>query len=230
MDDTPDIASIANLVGDRTRATMVMGLMTGRALTATELARAARVTKQTASAHLSKLISARFVSVERVGRHRYFRIADHDVATVIEDLVRLAHRLGAVRVDVGPSDSALRKARVCYDHLAGELGVLVFDSLRQRGCLLAIGKAVTLTEGGTGFCQDLGIDIDELEHLRRPLCLPCLDWSARRHHLAGALGAAFLRRFIALGWARLQKGTRVVTFSALGERALRAQFSLRNRQ
>jgi DNA-binding transcriptional ArsR family regulator len=227
MDDTPDIASIANLVGDRARATMVMGLMTGRALTATELARAARVTKQTASAHLSKLTAARLVSAERVGRHRYFRIADHEVATVIEDLVRLAHRLGAVQVDAGPLDPALRKARVCYDHLAGELGVLVFDSLRQQGCLHSVGKKVILTEAGARVCRDVGVDVGELGRGRRPLCLACLDWSARRHHLAGALGAALLSRFATLGWARQQKGTRVVTFSALGERALRAQFRLR---
>jgi DNA-binding transcriptional ArsR family regulator len=227
MDDTPDIASIATLVGDRARATMVMGLMTGRALTATELARSANVTKQTASAHLSKLVAAGLVSGERVGRHRYFRIVDHDVATVIEDLVRLAHRLGAVQCDSGPADPALRKARVCYDHLAGELGVLVFDSLKQQGYIRAAGTAVTLTDSGARFCRDLGVAVDELERGRRPLCLACLDWSARRHHLAGALGAALLNRFVALGWARQQKATRVLTFSALGERALQARFNVR---
>jgi DNA-binding transcriptional ArsR family regulator len=227
MDDRADIATIAGLVGDRARATMLMGLVAGRALTATELARAARVTKQTASAHLSKLVGARLVSVESVGRHRYFRLADHDVATVIEDLVRLAHRLGAVHVGSGPVDPALRKARVCYDHLAGELGVHVFDSLQQQHCLRQSGEIVMLTEQGRRFCRDMGIDLAELESRRRPLCLPCLDWSVRRPHLAGALGAALLSRFLTLGWARRHKGTRVLTFSALGERSLRARFSLR---
>jgi len=131
MDATPDIATIASLIGDRARATMLMCLMAGRSLTATELASAARVTKQTASSHLSKLVDARLAAVESVGRHRYFRLADHDVATVIEHLMGLARRVGAIQVDSGPLDPALRKARVCYDHLAGELGVLVFDSLRQ---------------------------------------------------------------------------------------------------
>jgi len=224
MTGTPDIATIAGLIGDRARATILMCLMAGRSLTATELARAARVTKQTASSHLSKLVDARLVAVERVGRHRYFRLADHGVGTVIEDLVGLAHRLGAIQVDSGPPDPALRKARVCYDHLAGELGVLVFDSLRQQGCLRPDEKRLTLTEQGERFCDAMGIDVAALERRRRPLCLACLDWSVRRHHLAGALGAAFLSRFFALGWARRQKGTRVVSFSALGERSLRARF------
>ncbi len=227
MDATPDIATIASLIGNRARATILMCLMAGRALTATELARAARVTKQTASSHLSKLVGARLVAVESVGRHRYFRLADHDVGTVIEDLVGLADRVGAIQVESGPLDPALRKARVCYDHLAGDFGVLVFDSLRQRGLLRTVGKKVTLTEQGEKFCCELGIDIAALERGRRPLCLACLDWSARRHHLAGALGAAILNRFFALGWARLHKRTRVVLFPAAGERSLRARFSLR---
>ena len=227
MDATPDIATIANLIGDRARATILMSLMDGRALTATELARAARVTKQTGSSHLSKLVNARLVTVESVGRHRYFHLADHDVGTVIEDLVGLADRVGAIRVESGPLDPALRKARVCYDHLAGDFGVLVFDSLKQRGLVRTAGKKVMLTEEGERFCRDLGIDTAALKRGRRPLCLACLDWSARRHHLAGALGAALLNRFFALGWARLQIRTRVVSFTAAGERSLRARFNLR---
>jgi DNA-binding transcriptional ArsR family regulator len=227
MDATPDVATIASLIGDRARADILMCLMAGRALTATELASAARVTKQTASAHLSKLVKARLLAVESVGRHRYFRLTDTDVATVLEDLAGLAHRAGAMQVDTGPSDPALRKARVCYDHLAGELGVRVYDSLRQRGFLRVAKKKVTLTEQGEDFCREMGIDLDELERGKRPLCLACLDWSVRRHHLAGALGAEFLRRFLALGWARPRKGTRIVTFSAVGEQSLLSRFSLR---
>jgi DNA-binding transcriptional ArsR family regulator len=227
MDATPDIATIASLVGDRARATILMGLMAGRALTATELARAAKVTKQTASSHLSKLVTARLVAVDSVGRHRYFRLSDADVGTVIEDLVRLAHRLGAVQVDTGPLDPALRRARVCYDHLAGEFGVLVFDSLRQQRFVRTAGKKVSLTEQGEQFCGELGIDLVEIGRERRPLGLTCLDWSVRRPHLAGALGAALLNRFVALGWARRNRGTRVLAFSASGELALRARFRLR---
>jgi len=229
MADSPDIATIARLIGDRARATILMALMAGRALTATELARAAAVTKQTASSHLSKLVDARLVAVENVGRHRYFRLASHDVGAVIENLVGLAHRLGAVQVSSGPADPAMRRARVCYDHLAGELGVLVFDSLRQQGCLRGDGKSLALTTKGEEVAESLGVSIASLESRRRPICLSCLDWSVRRPHLAGALGAALLDRFLALRWATRVKGTRTVIFSAVGERALRSRFTYRER-
>lgn len=221
MDATPDIATVASLIGERARAAILMGLMAGRALTATELARAAGVTKQTASSHLAKLVKARLAAVERVGRHRYFRLADPDVGSVIEGLMGLAHRVGAVQVPPGPADPALRKARVCYDHLAGDLGVLVFDGLKRHGLLVTRDGELLLTAPGERFCERLGIDVATLARGRRPLCLACLDWSVRRHHLAGALGAAFLRRCYALGWARPHRTTRVVTFTAPGERSLR---------
>jgi DNA-binding transcriptional ArsR family regulator len=226
---TPDIASIAALIGDHARATILMALMTGRALTATELGRAAGVSKSTTSSHLSKLVDAKLVAVENVGRHRYFRLANHEVGTTIENLVALAHRLGTVHVDSGPADPAMRKARVCYDHLAGELGVLVHDSLRQQGHVRGDGKELTLTERGEHFATELGVDLAALESRRRPLCLACLDWSVRRPHLAGSLGAALLERFFALRWASRAKATRVVHFSAVGERALRARFVFRDR-
>lgn len=227
MADSPDIASVASLIGDRARATMLMCLMAGRSHTATELARAANVTKQTASSHLSKLVDAHLLAVESIGRHRYFRLADHDVGTVIEHLTGLAERTGARQIDSGPKDPAMRKARVCYDHLAGELGVLVFDSLTQQGCLRAGDEGLTLTSEGERFCGSIGIDLAAMERRRRPLCLPCLDWSVRRHHLAGALGGALLSRFFALGWAHPKKGTRIVLFSAVGERSLRNRFRVR---
>lgn len=228
MDDTPDIAAIAGLIGDRARATMLMGLMTGRSLTATELARAAGLTKQTASSHLSELVSAQLVAVEHSGRHRYFRLSNHDVGAVIEGLTGLAHRVGAVRVDSGPPDPAMRKARVCYDHLAGELGVLVFDSLSDGGFVHAAEKTVTVTEPGELFLSDFGIDVETLRRGRRALCLLCLDWSVRRKHMAGAVGAALLTRCVELGWARQYKGSRTVSFSVLGERSLRGAFKLRD--
>ncbi|HTE47248.1 MAG TPA: helix-turn-helix domain-containing protein [Gemmatimonadaceae bacterium] len=227
MDATPDMAAIAGLIGDRARAEILMCLMAGKALTATELSRAAGVTKQTASSHLSKLVAARLVAVENAGRHRYFRLTGHDVAAVIENLVGLAQRVGAVQVRSGPADPAMRKARVCYDHLAGELGVLVFDSLGAHGFVRTAGRKVMLTERGTQFLVDFGVDVEALEAGRRPVCLACLDWSVRRHHLAGALGAVLLTRFVALGWARSKKGSRAVAFSAVGERSLRARFSHR---
>ena len=222
--ESPDIASIAALIGDRARATMLMALMTGRALTATELGRAGGVSKPTASSHLSKLAASGLVAVEDVGRHRYFRIANHEVGTVIEHLVGLAHSLGAVHVSSGPTDAAMRTARVCYDHLAGDMGVLVYDGLRKGGCVRGDGRELSLTDRGRRFAEEFGVDVASLESRRRPLCLACLDWSVRRPHLAGALGAALLDRFFTLRWAAREKKTRTVIFSAVGERALRAKF------
>lgn len=226
MKDGPNIVGIAALIGDHARAEMLTALMAGQALTATELTEVAGVTKQTVSAHLAKLLEARLLAVERQGRHRYFRLADRDVAQLLESLMGVAFRVGAVRVRTSPREPALRKARVCYDHLAGELGVLVFDSLEQRRFLRLAGEGPTLTAQGKQFCREIGIDVGALAGRRRPLCRACLDWSMRRHHLAGAVGAALLNRCLNLGWARLAKGSRVVNFSALGEKALRERFSL----
>src|SRR6266516_4704597 len=210
MKDGPSIASVAALIGDRARADILTALVAGPALTATELAAEAGVTKQTTSAHLAKLLEARLIAVESQGRHRYFRLADRDVAQLLENLMGVAYRAGAVRVRSSPREPALRKARVCYDHLAGELGVLIFESLEKGRFLRSSGDEWELTRRGREFCKEIGIDADTLARERRPLCRACLDWSARRYHLAGAVGSAMLSRCIDLGWARRAKGSRVV--------------------
>lgn len=225
MPNTPDLAAIAALIGDRARATILTSLMDGRALTATELARAADVTKQTASSHLAKLLDAQLVGVEQVGRHRYHRLADADVASAIEQLLGLASRL-APAVNTGPTDTTLRKARVCYDHLAGDLGVALLDALERRELVTRSGKTLTLSAAGERALAKQGVDVGELATRRRPLCLACLDWSVRRHHLAGAIGAAILDRCLAESWARRVKGSRAVVFSVVGERAFRKAFAL----
>ena len=226
MKDGPNIVGIAALIGDHARAEVLTALMSGQALTATELAQVAGVTKQTASTHLAKLLDARLLAVESQGRHRYFRLADHDVARLLESLMGVAYRVGAVRVRSSPREPALRKARVCYDHLAGELGVLVFDSLEQRRFLRVGSERPELTARGRQFCMKIDIDVEALARQRRPLCRACLDWSVRRHHLAGAMGAAVLSRCLDLGWARRVKDSRVVNFSTVGEKALRELFHL----
>jgi DNA-binding transcriptional ArsR family regulator len=226
MKDGPNIVGIAALIGDHARAEILTALMAGQALTATELAEVAGVTKQTVSTHLSKLLEARLLAVQSQGRHRYFRLADRDVAQLLESLMGVAYRAGAVRVRASPREPALRKARVCYDHLAGELGVLVFDSLEQRRHLRAAAGDPELTTRGRRFFHEIGVDVDALAQQRRPLCRACLDWSMRRNHLAGAVGAAVLSACLELGWARRIKGSRVVSFSAAGEKALRERFSV----
>lgn len=225
MRDGPNVARVAALIGDHTRAEVLTTLMTGQALTASELAAHTGVTKQTISSHLAMLVDAKLIAVAKQGRHRYFRLADDDVAQLLESLMGVAYRTGAVRVRSSPREPALRKARACYDHLAGELGVLVFDGAIRKRLLTFSDGAVDVTKRGRRFFRDFGIDIGELEQERRPLCRACLDWSVRRHHLAGTLGAAVLTRCIDLRWARRERTSRAVSFSPRGEAALRERFN-----
>jgi DNA-binding transcriptional ArsR family regulator len=227
MKSGPNLSYIAALIGDRARADMLSALMSGKALTATELAQAAGVTKQTASAHLAKLSDRQLVALEKQGRHRYFRLADDDVAQVLESLLGVAQRVGATRLQTGPNEPALRYARVCYDHLAGDVGVMLFESLQQRGMLRVVGEGAELTTAGTERMKQLGIDVVSLANKRRPLCRVCLDWSVRRHHLAGALGAAILDLCFDRRWAKRIRHSRVVTFTAPGALAMKTNFGVR---
>lgn len=223
MRDGPNITTIAALVGDHARARALTVLMTGKALTATELADAAGVTRQTISSHLARLVDARLLAVEAQGRHRYFRIADAEVAALLESLMGIAFNTGTLpaHLRLGPSAPALRKARVCYDHLAGELGVLVHDRLAAHGAFGFGAEGIALTATGAALVGKLGIETEALDKARRPVCRTCLDWSERRHHLAGALGSALLERIEHLGWARRVPGSRVMAFHPDGEAALR---------
>lgn len=216
MKEGPVIAAVASLIGDPARANMLTALMDGRALTVSELAEAAGVTIQTASGHLAKLDAAGLLKAEKQGRHRYFRLSGSDVGEVLEGLMGLAQRTGAVRVRTGPKDTALRTARVCYDHLAGEKGVAMLDAMLARG-LMEDADDLRLTREGRAFAAGFGIDVAALEQGRRPLCRSCLDWSERKSHLAGALGAALLDEIVRRGWARREAG-RVVRFSPDGAR------------
>src|ERR1700738_2388427 len=223
----PDIAMIASLVGDPARSNMLTALMTGRALTASELAYQAGVTPQTASSHLSKLEAGGLVEQEKQGRHRYYRLSDPDVAAVLEGLEGLAARAGHMRVRTGPKDPALRHARVCYDHLAGDLGVQMLDSMKRQKLVRQHKHDIELTAEGQRFLtKSLQISADMLAHPRRPVCKACLDWSERRHHLAGMLGAALMTRFTELKWAARDAtpGSRIVNFSRNGETRFAALF------
>jgi len=217
MRDGPSIVGLAALIGDRARAEMLTALMGGQALTATELTEVAEITKQTASAHLARLVEGGLLALEKQGRHRYFRLADDDVAELLESLLGVAYRTGAVRLRSSPRDPDLRKARVCYDHLAGDLGVLAFDAFRKRRFITHEESGLTLSRAGAAFFRDFGIDVDSMTS-RRPVCRACLDWSARRPHLAGQAGTALLERCYALGWAKRRPRTRIVDFTPRGER------------
>jgi DNA-binding transcriptional ArsR family regulator len=219
MKDGPNIARIASLLGDTARADVLTALMTDRALTATELAAIAGVTKQTMSAHLSKLLDAALVAVDQQGRHRYFRLADEDVAGLLESLMGVAFRTGAVRLLSSPREPALRKARICYDHLAGEMGVAAYEALLRRGVFEMSREELRLSKSGVEWFRRLGIDTDAAARQRRTFCRPCMDWSERRHHLAGSLGAALLSRLQDLKWASRDKNSRVIRFTPRGQRA-----------
>ena len=225
MKEGPDISIVAALIGNPASANMLMALMAGQALTATELAQESGLTLSTASGHLARLEAAGLVAVERQGRHRYFRLADPDVGVALEGLMPLAMRAGHVRVRTGPRDPELRLARSCYDHLAGDVAVKMLDRFIKRRLLTRRGDVVEVTPGGRRFFAHHGIDLDALERGRRPLCRPCLDWSERRSHLGGALGGAVLDWVVAQGWAVREARSRVVRFSTAGGRKLTAWFS-----
>ncbi|HEX5437332.1 MAG TPA: winged helix-turn-helix domain-containing protein [Gemmatimonadaceae bacterium] len=217
MPSVPDLASVAALIGDATRARMLAALMDGRSLTPSELALEGGVTASTASTHLARLAAAGLVVITQHGRHRYVRIGSPDVASVLEGLMGLAARHGAATVRTGPRDAGLRHARVCYDHLAGEAGVRLFERLQDAEFISGSDDTPALTARGEAWCEEVGIDLTTLHATRRRLCRSCLDWSERRTHLAGALGAALLDRLFALRCARREAGSRAVILSPRGE-------------
>lgn len=221
MKEGPDIARVAALLGDPARANMLTALMGGKALTATELAQEAGVTPQTASSHLAKLEAGQIVIPRKQGRHRYFTLSGPDIVEALEVMMGIANRVGHNRVRTGPKDPELRHARVCYDHLAGDMGVALFDGLSKRKLIKTDLNGVALTDAGVDFANGFGIDLAALRQNRRPLCRECLDWSARQSHLAGSFGAALLDRFYDLGWARRMTESRIVRFSAEGEQKFR---------
>lgn len=219
MKSGPNIATIAALVGDPARANMLTALIGGQALTANELALEAGVTPPTASGHLGRLLDGGLLAVERQGRHRYYRLSDPEVAGALESLMTLASVANARRTRPGPRDPALRRARVCYDHLAGEQGVALFARLCDSQSITLSGGDIGITPDGEARFAALGVDIAALRAAKRPICRSCLDWSERTPHLAGSLGAALLQHIFDAGWARRLPGSRIVSFTPGGEAA-----------
>ncbi len=234
MKEGPDIARVAALIGDPARANILVALMRGQALTVSELAGEAGVGLSTASAHLTRLEGGGLLTPRKQGRHKYFALASDAVAGLLEALMGFSATDPAddpgrpqPRVRPGPRDPALRRARVCYNHLAGDLGVQLFDSLMAREMLAATGDGLTLTPTGWDFAASFAITPDRFASQRPPHCRTCLDWSARRSHLGGRMGRAWLDAFEARGWARRLPGSRVVAFTSEGERAFARAFPVR---
>jgi len=222
----PAVSEIAALVGNPARANILMALADGRALTATELAYAAHVSPQTTSGHLARLRDANLLALTKQGRHSYFRLASPKIARMLESIM-------VVAVD-GPQryrprwngDEQLRMARTCYDHIAGRLGVALTDALTRRKHIVLTDDGGMVTRAGEKFLAGFGVDLAEAREGRRTFCRPCLDWSERRPHLAGALGAVLADRCFDLGWIGRTRDSRALKISANGERGFKEIFGI----
>jgi DNA-binding transcriptional ArsR family regulator len=213
-----NIAEVASLVGDPSRANMLAAMFDGRALTAGELAAIAGVSAATASGHLAKLVQGRLVSVAVQGRHRYFRLASSEVAQMLEQIAVVAAETPARPRATPRVPANLREARTCYDHVAGRLGVAIADGLTARGAIILTADAGEVTEAGHALLEGLGVRLAAHSGSRRLLCRPCLDWSERRPHLAGVVGAAILDRTLELGWVRRSSERRALVITHTGRR------------
>jgi DNA-binding transcriptional ArsR family regulator len=215
------IVRVATLIGEAGRIRMLTILLDGDAHSASELATAADVSPQTASSHLSKLLSGGLIASERYGRQRLFRLKNHDVAAAIEALGALAHDPAT------PALPEIRFARTCYDHLAGILAIAVRDELLRQGAFLRRGDAFHITGKGQRLLQSLDLDPDALSQLRRSFAHPCLDWTERHHHIGGAVGAAMLSCFLQRNWLARVRGSRAVRVTHAGERGFEEIFGIR---
>lgn len=208
------------MIGVPARANMLAALAGGQALTATELALHAGVTAQTTSSHLKKMSDLNLIVVEKQGRHRYYRLADARVFDALEPLAHLLPDQPVAHRTPSKILMELKESRMCYDHLAGVLGVAVADALKDRSYVTEDDKDFHATDAGIGFFADLGIDFDGLKNKRRHLARRCLDWSERRPHVGGALGAALADSFLEKGWIERIVNSRKVVMTETGRDAL----------
>jgi len=226
MSNAPQIAEVAALVGDPARANILCALLGGRALTATELAYAAGVTPQTTSGHLAKLAGARLLVPMKQGRHRYYRLAGPHVGQMLEGIMNVAIAGPPRFQPKSPADDKLRHARTCYDHIAGVLGVGLAESLSQREHVILGDEAGEVTPAGAEFFAQLGVDLTAARAKRRLFCRPCLDWTERRPHIGGAVGAALANRCFELKWIERVRDGRALSITPAGRRGLMEHFSL----
>src|SRR5215469_16827778 len=226
MSEDPRLAEIGALVGDPARANILSALADGRALTAGELAYVAGVSPQTASGHLAKLADAKLLAVTKQGRHRYYRLATPLVGRMLESIMAVAADAPPRYRPAGKFDAALRFARTCYDHFAGRLGVGLADRLCAQGHVALGEDGGEVSEAGSVFLSHFGLDFDALRRQRRIYCRPCLDWTERRPHLAGAVGAALAARCFDLGWVKRMREGRALTITPVGRTGLRDVFDL----
>jgi DNA-binding transcriptional ArsR family regulator len=223
-----NMVEVAALVGDTARATMLAALMGGQALTSSELAAVANISRPTASGHLGKLTDARLLSVTSKRRNRYYRIASPLVAKMLESIKAVAAiEVPARHQPRSAQDDALRFARTCYDHLAGKLGVAIADALVARRYVALEEDGGELMAAGRRFLAKFGATLDTTTAGRRIFCRPCLDWSERRYHIAGLVGAEICRCCENKGWVTRKRDSRAVTLTPAGRRGLRDAIGVR---
>lgn len=222
-----NMVEVAALVGDTARATMLAALMGGQALTGSELAYLAHVSRSTASEHLGKLVEARLIAITKQGRFHYYRIASPLVARMLESIKLVA------AIEVPPryqprsiKDEALRFARTCYDHLAGQIGVAIADAMVGKGYLILTEDGGALTDAGVQFLTAFGAELAPKSYSRRIFCQPCLDWSERRYHVAGHVGAEICRCCLESGWLKRERDTRALRLTPSGKAGLLDRFGL----
>lgn len=227
MDMKPKIASAASLIADPARAAILESLLDGSARPAGELAYAAGVTAQTASAHLAKLVAGGLLMVESEGRHRYYRLAGSEVAAALETLASIDSVKVVRQKPLSCEARSLRFARCCYDHLAGSIGVALTRKLQERGFLVAgDNKQFLITPAGATWFRKLGLDVEKLRATPRGLARQCLDWTERQHHLAGPLGVELMAILCSNGWLRRSKSSRAVEVTPVGQFAFAEQLGI----
>jgi DNA-binding transcriptional ArsR family regulator len=227
MEGKYPIAETASLFAEPARVAILVALLDGRSLPASELAFRARVSAQAASMHLGKLLGGRLVTMSRLGRHRYYSLAGPDVAAALEAMGTLCNALRPLQPPADGSIVPVRMARTCYDHLAGKVAVQICESMQERQLLAPLDDSFRVTTRGERWFEDLGIDLNSLRaNRKRPLVRKCLDWTERKFHLAGTAGAALLDLFREREWINREVGSRVVTITGNGRIALKTHFGI----
>jgi DNA-binding transcriptional ArsR family regulator len=227
MNANQNVAIVATLISEPSRAAILTALLDGRYHPASDLAYMAGIKPQTASFHLKKMINANVINVEQHGRHRYYAIRNHEVASVLESFLLITPQIEIKSLKQASQDKAIRHARTCYDHLAGQLGVQITSSLLDNGLLYDQNNEFTVTQKGQEFFTTLKIDLEKAQKKRRSYSHKCLDWSERRHHLAGALGNAILERLLELNWIERLPKTRAIKITTLGKEEIEKTFFIK---
>lgn len=228
MSTSPNIAKVASLVSETSRAAILTTLLDDRFHTASELAYQAGIKQQTASFHLAKLAELNMVTIENQGRHRYYRLANAEIAQILESLLALSPPVEIKSLRQSSEMKALKSARTCYDHLAGRLGVELTKGLLHMGYIMESEKEFMVTATGQHFFSDFQIDIEQLKRKKRKFSLKCIDWSERHFHLGGALGNAILERMLELNWIKRHPTSRAIIVTETGGKELKDTFPSMN--